>query len=88
VRAVGKQASGQSGAATETVGEIAGIDTVLAEAAYTSALTALTLGGDEDTTPEDHWAAASPDIKGKMIAELMDVGCIPPRGERGASTPT
>jgi hypothetical protein len=57
---------------------IAGIDTVLAEVAYTSPLTALALSLDEDT---DHWAAASPDIQGKVIAELMDVMVHPaPRG--------
>jgi hypothetical protein len=40
--------------------QIAGIDTVLAEAAYTSPLTALALSVDEDTTLEDHWARPRP----------------------------
>ena len=62
---------------------IAGIDTVLAEAAQTSPLADLALTADDDTTLIDHWQAASPDIKGKVIAELMDVVVMPaPRGRR------
>jgi site-specific DNA recombinase len=61
--------------------QIAGIDTVLAP--YTSPLTALALSVDEDTTLEDHWVAASVDIQGNAIAELMDVVVMPaPRGAR------
>jgi hypothetical protein len=36
--------------------QIAGIDTVLAEAAQTSPLAALAVAVDEDTTLDDHWA--------------------------------
>jgi hypothetical protein len=38
--------------------QIAGIDTVPAEAAYTSPLIALAVAIDEATTLEDHWASA------------------------------
>ena len=64
--------------------QIAGIDTVLAEAAQTSPLAALALAADEDTTLEDRWAPASRDIQGKVIVELMDVVVMPaPKGTRG-----
>jgi hypothetical protein len=44
---------------------------------------------DEDTTLEGHWAAASADIQGNVIAELMDVVVHSAlRRERGASGPT
>ena len=66
-----------------------GIDTVLAEAAQTGPVAALALAADEDTTLIDHWGAVSPDIQGKVIAELMDVVVHPAlRGARGASGPT
>ena len=62
--------------------QIAGIDTALAEAAYTSPLTALALAVDEDTTLEDHWAAASADI-GQGDRRIDGAWwCIPPRGAR------
>jgi hypothetical protein len=66
-----------------------GIDTVLAEAAQTSPVAASGLAPDEDTTLIDHGRAASADIQGKVIAELMDVVVHPAlRRERGASGPT
>ena len=69
--------------------QIAGMDTVLAEAAQTGPVAALALAADEDTTLIDHWGAVSPDIQGKVIAELMDVVVHPAlRRERGASGPT
>ena len=69
--------------------QIAGMDTVLAEAAQTGPVAALALAADEDTTLIDHWGAVSPDIQGKVIAELMDVVVHPAlRGARGASGPT
>jgi hypothetical protein len=58
------------------------------EAAQTSPLTVLAVAVDEDTTLEDHWAAASADIQGKVIAELTYVVVHPAlRRERGASAP-
>ncbi len=61
---------------------------MLAEVAYTSPLTALALAVDEDTALADHWRATSPDIKGKIIAELMDVVVMPAPRAHGKLTQT
>jgi hypothetical protein len=58
--------------------QIAGIDKVLAQAASTSPAAALLDSGDD---LETRWDAMSPDIRGKIINELMAVTVLPaPRG--------
>ncbi len=59
--------------------KVAEIDTVLADLARTSPLAALTADGPE--LIESRWAAASPDMRGKIIDELFTVVVNPsPRG--------
>ena len=61
--------------------KITGIDAVLSEAARRSTAATLLVDGPEEV--QRHWEAASPDIKGKVIAELMTVTVMPaPRGHR------
>ena len=62
--------------------QLSGIDATLAEAARVSPAVAL-LDADDDHTLTDRWAAASADIKGKIVAELMDIVVHPaPKGVR------
>jgi site-specific DNA recombinase len=60
--------------------KIAGIDATLAEATRRS--TAATLLVDGPGELQRHWDAASPDIKGKVVAELMTV-TVKPATARG-----
>jgi site-specific DNA recombinase len=62
---------------------IAGIDATLAEAARRS--TAATLLADGPEGLKRHWVNASPDIRGKLVDELMTVTVKPvaQRGRRG-----
>jgi DNA invertase Pin-like site-specific DNA recombinase len=63
--------------------QVAGIDSVLAEAARVSPVAVL-MDGEDDIDEQmliDRWTAASLDIKGKIVAELMDVTVMP--GRRG-----
>jgi site-specific DNA recombinase len=63
--------------------KIAAIDSQLAEAVRVSPAVALLLA-DDDQTLIDRWSAASPDIKGKIVSELMDVVVMP--ATRGVRT--
>lgn len=64
--------------------QMAGIDSVLADAAATSPAVQL-LDGDPDEI-ETRWDALSPDIKGKIVDELMTVTVLPtPRGVKGVT---
>jgi DNA invertase Pin-like site-specific DNA recombinase len=66
--------------------QMAGIDKVLAQAAGTSPAIVF-LDGDDDL--ETRWAALSPDLKGKVINELMTVTVMPaPRGGTKVFDPT
>lgn len=64
---------------TDLRAQLAGIDQVLAEAARTSPVADLLAAGDAVV---DRWAALTPDLKGKIIGELMTVTVLPnaPRG--------
>ena len=63
---------------------MAGIDQVLADAAATSPAVQL-LDGDPDEL-ENRWDALSPDIKGKIVDELITVTVLPtPRGVKGVN---
>jgi len=65
--------------------QIDGIDRVLADATRRSPAAQLLKDGPDKVG--EHWAAASADIKGKVIAELMTVTVLPvPRGQRGVVT--
>ena len=65
--------------------QINGIDRTLAEATRTGPAAQMLRDGPDRV--QDHWDAASPDIKGKVIADLMTVTVLPvPRGERGLFT--
>ena len=68
--------------------KIAGLNTTLVEAARRS--TAATLLVDGPGELRRHWDAASPDIRGKVVDELMTVTVSrhPTAGGRGSSTPT
>jgi site-specific DNA recombinase len=62
--------------------QLAGVDTVLAEATATSP--AAKLLKDATGEVEKAWALCSPDIKGKIIGELMTVRVLKaPRGTKG-----
>jgi site-specific DNA recombinase len=61
--------------------QIAGVDALLAEAAATSPAVVL-LDGDPDQLHE-RWAATSPDIRGKIVDQLMIVTVMPTRGAKG-----
>ena len=62
--------------------QMTGIDQILAAAAATGPAVAL-LDGDPDEL-ETRWDAASPDIKGKIVDQLMTVTVLPaPRGPKG-----
>jgi len=64
--------------------QIAGIDKTLADAVRTSPAAALLKDGVGRL--DEYWAAASPDIRGKVIDELMTVTVHPtPRGVRGVT---
>jgi site-specific DNA recombinase len=64
--------------------QIAGVDSVLADAAATSPTVQL-LDGEPDEL-EDRWHACTPDIKGKIVDELMTVTVLPtPRGTKGVT---
>ena len=59
--------------------QIAGVDSVLADAARTSPVANLLADGHNKV--KERWGAASPDIKGKIVDELMVVTVMPaPRG--------
>jgi site-specific DNA recombinase len=80
---------GQSTHASRSVGlrrgsgdlreQLAGIDSVLAEVARVSPVVALM--ADDEQTLIERWTAVSPDTKGKIVAEMMDVVVMP--GRRG-----
>lgn len=73
----------QSGTA-EHRRQVAGIDSVLAEHVATSPAIVL-LDGDPDEL-ETRWSAASPDMKGKIVNELMTVTVLPtPAGVKGVA---
>ena len=61
--------------------QLAGIDKVLADAVSTSPVAALL--ADDTQTLTERWAAASADISGKVVNELM-IGTVMParRGSR------
>ncbi len=60
--------------------QLAGVDSVLAEAARTSPVVGLLDAGDRLV---ECWRALSPDMKGKVVQELMTVRVMPaPRGPR------
>ena len=64
--------------------QIAGLDRVLADAAAASPAVQL-LDGDLDEL-ENRWDALSPDLKGKIVDELMTVTVLPtPRGVKGVT---
>jgi hypothetical protein len=50
--------------------QLAGIDAVLAEALSVSPVAALLC--DDEQRLADRWAASSPDIRGRVVSELMD----------------
>ena len=65
--------------------QIAGVDSVLADAAATSPAVQL-LDGDPDEL-ETRWHTCTPDIKGKIVDELMAVTVLPtPPGVKGVTT--
>jgi site-specific DNA recombinase len=65
--------------------QIDGITTVLSAATRTSPAAQMLADGVDKVG--EHWDAASPDIKGKVISELMVVTVLPvPRGQRGVLT--
>lgn len=69
-------------ATVELKGQIAETDRRLAEATRISPV-AMLLGDDDEQTLHDCWAKASPDIKSRIIRELMDVVVHPaPKGVR------
>lgn len=60
---------------------VAGVDGVLAEAARTSPVAKMMAGGSDAFTAA--WKEASADLRGKVIAEVVDVVVLPaPRGAR------
>jgi len=64
--------------------QAAGIDTVLAEQVRTSPAAKLLDGGTDEL--ENRWAALSPDMRGKIVDELMTVTVLPtPRGVKGVT---
>ena len=64
--------------------QIAGVDSVLADAAATSPAVQL-LDGEPDEL-ETRWHACTPDIRGKIVDELMTVTVLPtPRGTKGVT---
>ena len=64
--------------------QIAGVDSVLADAAATSPAVQLLDG--EPNELENRWHACTPDIKGKIVDELMMVTVLPtPRGVKGVT---
>ena len=61
--------------------QIVGVDSVLADAARTSPVANLLADGRDKI--DERWQASTPDIKGKIIDELMTVTVLPsPRGRR------
>ena len=77
--------SGQLRSGTaELRGRLGEIDRILADAAATSPAVHL-LDGDPDEL-ETRWAALSPDMKGKIVDELMTVTVMPtPRGTKAVT---
>jgi site-specific DNA recombinase len=64
---------------------ITGITTMLSAATRTSPAAQMLADGADRV--QEHWDAATADIKGKVIAELMTVTVLPvPRGKRGVHT--
>ena len=65
--------------------QITGINTVLAAAAATTP--AATMIKDGPTRVAQHWQAASPDLRGKVVDQLMTITVKPtPRGVKGVNT--
>ena len=66
--------------------QITGIDTVLAQAVVTTSPSVALLADGVDRL-QANWDAASPDIKGKVVDELMTVTLLPsPRGKKAILT--
>jgi site-specific DNA recombinase len=64
--------------------QLAGIDNQLAELARRNPVADLLADGQDAV--EERWAASSPDMKGKIVNELMNVTVLPtPRGVKGVS---
>jgi site-specific DNA recombinase len=63
--------------------QLAGVDSVLADAAATSPAVVL-LDGDPDEL-ETRWDACAPDMKGKIVDELMTVTVLPTGGAKGVT---
>lgn len=61
--------------------QIAGIDTVLTEAVRRSPSAALLSDGVDEL--QKHWDAASPDLRGKIVDELLSVTVLPTHGRKG-----
>jgi hypothetical protein len=61
--------------------QISGIDTVLAEAVRRSPAALLLTDGVDQL--QRHWDAASPDLRGKIVDELMTVTVLPTNGRKG-----
>jgi len=66
--------------------QIDGITRALADAVRTSPAAAMLADGVDKLA--EHWAAASPDIKSKVVAELMTVTVLPTNGKRGVDRQT
>lgn len=65
--------------------QIESVDRVLADAVRTSPAAALLADGVDKLG--EHWAAASADVRGRVIMELMDVTVLPvPQGVKGTVT--
>lgn len=59
--------------------QIAGVDSVLADAARTSPVAGLLADGRDNV--KEHWERLSADMRGKIVDELMTVTVMPaPRG--------
>lgn len=64
--------------------EVAGVDKVLADAARVSPVTGLISESTDRDEVRQRWEALSPDLRGKVIDELMTVTVMPaPRGTNG-----
>ena len=64
--------------------QLAGIDSQLAELARRSPVADMLADGE---TVEKRWAALSPDMRGKVVSELLTVTVLPtPRGVKGVTT--
>lgn len=61
--------------------QLAGVDKILAEAVRRSPAAALLADGVDKL--QQHWDAASPDLRGKVIDELLSVTVLPTNGRKG-----